>query len=68
MMAEMSRGEAGEFAPYLAALPTLRATHSPLAWSAAELAELQAGAYTRPLLQLIVSTVSWIRWLTSVCQ
>ena len=40
VMAEMSRGELPEFAPYLAALPTLRATHSPLGWSGAELAEL----------------------------
>ena len=41
VMAEMSRGEESEFAPYLAALPTLRATHSPLGWSGAELAELE---------------------------
>ena len=27
--------------PYLAALPTLHATHSPLGWSGAELAELE---------------------------
>ena len=41
VMAEMSRGEESEFAPYLAALPTLRATHSPLGWSGAEIAELE---------------------------
>ena len=41
VMAEMSRGEESEFAPYLAALPTLRATHSPLGWSGAELSELE---------------------------
>ena len=41
VMAEMSRGASSTFAPYLAALPTLRATHSPLAWSGAELAELE---------------------------
>lgn len=40
VMAEMSAGASSAFAPYLAALPTLRATHSPLAWSGAELAEL----------------------------
>ena len=39
--AEMSLGAESAFAPYLAALPTLRATHSPLGWSGAELAELQ---------------------------
>ena len=37
----MSLGAESAFAPYLAALPTLRATHSPLGWSGAELAELQ---------------------------
>ena len=41
VMAEMSLGADSAFAPYLAALPTLRATHSPLAWSGAELAELE---------------------------
>ena len=41
VMAEMSLGDESEFAPYLAALPTLRATHSPLGWSGAELAELE---------------------------
>ena len=43
VMAEMSRGTSSDFAPYLAALPSLRATHSPLAWSGAELAELEVG-------------------------
>lgn len=41
VMAEMSLGADSAFAPYLTALPTLRATHSPLAWSGAELAELE---------------------------
>ena len=41
VMAEMSRGAESTFAAYLNALPRLRATHSPLAWSAEELFELQ---------------------------
>jgi len=41
VMAEMARGDASRVSAYLDALPSLRATHSPLGWTAAELAELE---------------------------
>ena len=41
VMAEMARGEASRVNAYLNALPSLRATHSPLGWTADELAELE---------------------------
>ena len=52
VLAEMSRGHESDFAPYLAALPTLRATHSPLAWSGAELAELEGTSALDHLMQM----------------
>ena len=41
VMAEMARGEASRVYAYLNALPSLRATHSPLGWTLGELAELE---------------------------
>ena len=41
VMAEMARGEASRVHTYLNALPSLRATHSPLGWTTTELAELE---------------------------